>query len=71
MLFILVLLVVLLPYFIFVFGAEILFLARSVTFSRTRELMQKTLLKKSCAIERIEKPPVVQEVNLDILGLTK
>ena len=50
-LFILVLLVVLSPYFFFVYGAEILFLARSATFSKTPELMQKTLLEESCVIE--------------------
>ena len=48
-------LVVLSTYFIFVFGAEILFLARSAIFSRTPELMQKTLLNESCVIEKIEK----------------
>ena len=50
-LFVLVFLVVLSPYLIFVFGAEILFLVNSTTFSRTPELIQKTLPKESCVIE--------------------
>ena len=47
-LFILVLLVVLSPYFIFVFGAEILLLACSGTFLRKPELMQKLYLTDIC-----------------------
>ena len=37
------------------FGEEILFLARTATFLRKSELMQKTLLKESRVIELIEK----------------
>ena len=55
------------PYFIFVFGAEILFLARSATFSETPELMQKLDLRNGVSsnkIIKIEKRPVVHAVKL-------
>ena len=53
--FILVLLVVLSPCFVFVVGAEIPSSARSATFLRKPELMQKNLLKELCIIKLIEK----------------
>ena len=53
-LFISVLFVVLSPCFIFVFGVEILFFACSATFLIIPELIQKTLLKQSPAIELIK-----------------
>ena len=55
-------------YFIFIFGAEILFLAHSATFSREPELMHKTLPKESHVIKKIQKAASCAQGKIYALG---